>query len=82
MGKRRLGTGKKKKVKRKRYKNRNYHHLHPKSRGGTLATCNMLLIDIYKHKAWHELFGLHNLEEVIELLQRLQRCKQLQRHNK
>ena len=80
MGKRRLGTGKKKnKHKMARYRNLNRHHLQPKSLGGSNHPSNLLLINIDKHKEWHRLFGLLNLEEVIALLQRLQRCKAKQR---
>ena len=68
----------KKKHKGKRYSNRNYHHLHPKSLGGNNSINNLLLIDIDKHHHWHRIFGLLTLEEVIRLLQRLQKCKQVQ----
>ena len=76
--KRRLGTGKKK-HKMKRFANRNRHHLQAKSLGGSNHPSNLLLIDIDKHREWHRIFGLLNLEEVIALLQRLQRCKAKQR---
>lgn len=78
MGKRRLGTGKKK-HKGKRFRDRNRHHLIPKSRGGNMSCQNLLLIKIEKHKYWHKIFGLLTLDEVILLLQRLQRCKKLQK---
>ena len=77
--KRRLGTGKKKKHKMKRFRNRNRHHLQAKSLGGSMHPSNLLLIKIERHRAWHDLFGLLNLEEVIALLQRVQRCKARQR---
>ena len=77
--KRRLGTGKKK-HKMKRFANRNRHHLLPRSRGGANTPQNLLLINIDKHKEWHRIFGLLSLEEVIALLQRLQRCKAKQKH--
>lgn len=66
---------KKNKHKMKRYQNRNRHHLLPRSRGGLNTPQNLLLIHIEKHRAWHDLFGLLTLEEAIQLLQRLQRCK-------
>ena len=62
----------------KHYAGRNYHHLQPKSRKGTYDKYNMLLIDIEKHANWHQVFGLMNLDEVIELLLRVQRAKNLQ----
>lgn len=77
--KRRLGTGKKR-HKMKRYANRNRHHLQAKSLGGKNTPQNLLLIKIERHRAWHDLFGLLNLEEVIQLLQRLQRCKAKQKN--
>lgn len=75
----RSSMGKKKKHKMKRYRNRNRHHLVPKSRGGSAAPSNLLLIDIDRHRVWHKLFGNLTLEEVIRLLQRLQKCKAAQR---
>jgi len=73
--------GRKKKHKGKRYRNRNRHHLVPRSRGGDLSASNLLLIDIDKHKVWHRLFGLLTLDEVILLLQRLQKCKKAQKRH-
>jgi len=58
---------------------RNKHHLMPKSRGGVAKPFNLLLIDIEKHRCWHKMFGLRNLNEVIELLLRIRRFKQGQR---
>jgi hypothetical protein len=63
------------KTKRKHYKGRNYHHLRPKSKGGSSTTSNLLLIDIERHRAWHEIFGLKTLPEVINLLIRIERLK-------
>ena len=64
--------------KRKR-KKRNHHHLRPKSRGGKSKPSNLLLIDIEKHKCWHTIFGLRDLRQVIELLQRIERAKRRQK---
>lgn len=57
--------------KRRKFKDRNYHHLLPKSKGGKTKASNMLLVNIKKHQAWHKLFGLMNLEEVISTLGKL-----------
>jgi len=71
-------VGKKKKNK-KGFKGRNKHHLKAKSLGGSKATYNLLLIDIERHRIWHKLFGLLNLDEVIALLQRVKRAKEAQK---
>ena len=81
MKKRRKGTGAKK-HKMPRYPNRNRHHLVPRSKGGSGHPSNLLLIDITKHREWHRIFGLLTLEEVIRLLQRLQRCKAKQKQGR
>lgn len=54
---------------------RNLHHLTPRSRGGSNSRRNLLLIDEERHVEWHRVFGNLTLEEVIELLVRLQRAK-------
>jgi len=60
---------------------KNRHHLIPKCRVRKLTkserNClgNILNINIDKHSAWHKLFGILTLDEVIELLQRLKRFK-------
>ena len=58
---------------------RNRHHLRPKNRGGLTIESNLLLMDIKRHNAWHQLFGNLTLGEVIELLQRVKRAKERQR---
>ncbi len=63
---------------RGRYPGRNKHHLIPRSRGGNNSDRNLLLIDIEKHEAWHRIFGLRSLREIISLLQRLDRMKRHQ----
>ena len=50
---------------RRRYAERNRHHLIPRSRGGIYAARNLLLINTKRHDAWHRVFGLMTLEEVI-----------------
>lgn len=58
---------------------RNRHHLKPKSRGGDKTQDNLLLIDIERHLAWHNLWGNRTLDEVIALLIRVKRAKESQR---
>jgi hypothetical protein len=57
------------------YRGRNKHHLTPKNRGGDNAQENILLLNVFRHMAWHILFGQKTLEEVIRLLQRLHSAK-------
>lgn len=61
-------------------KNRNQHHLVPRSRGGGTYRQNLLLIDIDRHKAWHELFGNMTAEEALDLLTRTVQAKKGQGH--
>ena len=63
--------------KRKRKMNR--HHLKPKSRGGQGVKSNLILIDMERHCAWHQLWGNRTLNEIILLLQRLQQIKKYQK---
>ena len=51
------------------------HHLTPKSRGGLANSENLLRLDIQKHICWHKLFGNMTLEEIIELLIKVQHLK-------
>lgn len=51
------------------------HHLINKSRGGGNQPWNILMLEIEKHQAWHKLFGNLNLDEAIDLLQRIKRAK-------
>jgi hypothetical protein len=53
----------------------NRHHITPKSRGGKNKKSNILRMDKNRHQAWHLLFNNLKLEEVIELLKRLERLK-------
>jgi hypothetical protein len=66
------------KTQNRRRPGRNLHHLLPRARGGKDNDKNLLLIDIEKHEAWHRIFGLRSLGEVIALLQRLDRMKRHQ----
>jgi len=69
-----------KKRKKKKYSGRNYHHIVPKSR---ILPCKrtraklqeLLLMKIDRHDYWHRIFGDMTLDEVVELLTRLQRSK-------
>ena len=60
---------------------RNRHHLKPKCRGGKDQDWNLLLIKLERHNLWHKIFGVQTLEETINLLVRLQRMKNGQRHS-
>jgi hypothetical protein len=65
--------------KAKRYRRRrNRHHLRPKARGGTKEPSNLLLLKVERHTEWHKIFGLSDLQEIIALLQRVQRMKERQ----
>ena len=47
------------------------HHIKaPCSRGGEKIKSNLLLIDVYRHDAWHLLFCNQTLKEIITLLQK------------
>lgn len=59
----------------KHYKDRNRHHLIPKSRGGKANDQNMLLMDTQKHALWHQLWGNRTIGEVLSLLTRMERMK-------
>ena len=59
-------------------KGRNRHHLKPKSRGGQALDSNLLLIKLQRHVEWHKIFGNLTLDEIIELLIRVQRAKKHQ----
>lgn len=54
---------------------RNRHHLTPRSRGGKTTQSNILKIDVVKHRKIHEIFHNLTLEEIIAVLQRLQKMK-------
>jgi len=56
-------------------KKKNKHHLLARARGGKSTRRNLLNIDIDKHIAFHQLFGLRTLKEAISLLKRLERMK-------
>jgi hypothetical protein len=58
----------------------NNHHLIPRQRGGVSKEANLLRIDIEKHVCWHKLFRNRNLQEIIALLQRIERIKKSLAH--
>ena len=60
---------------KKYYPDRNRHHLIPKKRGGIRSEKNLLLMQIERHHAWHQVFGNRTLDEVIALLKRVKRIK-------
>ena len=62
---------------KKRLSGRNYHHLTPRFRRKAPfygdSWRNLLLIRTERHTAWHKIFGLLTLEEVIAVLIRRKR---------
>jgi hypothetical protein len=62
-------------MKRQHYKNRNYHHLTPRSRRRAPyhgdRDYNVILLKVDKHVMLHQIFGNRTLEEIIKVLQRL-----------
>jgi len=68
------------KNRRSRNKKKNRHHLTPVSRYGGNETENLLLLNVVRHRAYHNAFRRKNgtertLEEVILLLVRVHRMK-------
>lgn len=61
----------------KRYKGRNYHHFKPVSRGGDDSKENLLLLKIDRHECWHKLFKNQTLNEVIQILLRIKRIREV-----
>ena len=60
----------------KHFRDRNYHHFFlARHFNGTNERYNLLLINIERHKAWHQLFGLMGAEQALALLQRVVRAK-------
>lgn len=59
---------------------RNYHHLTAKSLGGSNRAFNLLFIKRDRHILLHKIFGLSDLEQIIETLKRLQRMKERQKN--
>lgn len=60
---------------RKKLRNRNYHHLKPKSRRGLPIDENLLLINVEKHKLIHKIFANATLGEILEILHRTLHAK-------
>ena len=46
----------------------NNHHLVPESRGGNKSPSNMLMISVWKHDCWHELFKNRTINEIKNIL--------------
>ena len=65
-------------VVRRRKRWRNKHHLIPRSRFGSDHRSNLLLLDGNIHRNLHRVFGNRTLDEIIKLLQRIQRAKRRQ----
>lgn len=72
MKSRNISGGKPKKFQRKHVAGRDYHHLTPRCRKGESyygeGWRNLLLIRRSRHAAWHKVFGVRTLEEVITVL--------------
>jgi hypothetical protein len=66
---------KKKRKKTKRFTRITKHHLTPRCRGGANTFQNLLALNEKRHEAWHILFGVLTLDEVIAVLQRLKKAK-------
>ena len=60
---------------RKKLRNRNYHHMKPKSRGGCPVNENLLLINVEKHKLIHKIFNNATLAEILTILHRTLHAK-------
>jgi hypothetical protein len=57
------------------HRGRQKHHLTPRSKEGDDEPENIMLLNMFRHQAWHILFGHKSLEEVIKLLLRLHSAK-------
>lgn len=55
------------------------HHLKPSERGGESILSNLLILDAYRHDAWHLLFHNLTLDEIINLLIRVKVEKESQK---
>ena len=53
------------------------HHIDiPSSRGGEKIDSNILLMDVYRHDAWHLLFSNKTLKEIINTFQVIKSVKE------
>jgi hypothetical protein len=66
----------------KHLRNRNRHHLVPRSRGGSDEERNQLVMDVHKHELWHQLWGNRTIDEVLTLLTRMLRAKERLRYTR
>lgn len=62
-------------------KRKTKHHLRPRSRGGSSARYNILILDAERHALLHKIFGNRTLTEIIEVLIRIARAKQYERED-
>lgn len=62
-------------MRRKHLKNRNYHHMKPRSKGGPTIDQNLLLIDKTKHFLIHKIFNNATLAEILIILHRTLHAK-------
>jgi hypothetical protein len=58
---------------------KNKHHIKAKSRGGTFAPFNLILLDENRHAAFHLLFGNRDFGEAAQVLLRADRIKKGER---
>ena len=66
-------------IRLKHYEGRNRHHNIAKSLGGSNEQWNLILMKIERHDLLHKIFGLRDINQIITVLQRLQRMKERQR---
>ena len=53
------------------------HHIELRSRGGSKIESNLLVMDAYRHDAWHLLFSNKTLGEIIGLFKLVKSIKEL-----
>lgn len=54
----------------------NRHHILPKSRRGSNHAANIIMLNIEKHRVWHQLFGLLTFREAAAVLIRAAEMKE------
>jgi hypothetical protein len=58
------------------------HHLLARCRRGKSQEWNLLQLWNDRHEIWHTLFGVRNLREIIQLLERVEQAKNSQKRRK
>lgn len=51
----------------------NYHHIKPRSQGGSDLDSNMCFIKMSKHNAWHRMFGNSTPKQVDTMLRNFEK---------